>query len=59
MSPRGSMPMPNAGSRTVLRMRDLLMKWVSKVEGVETVEDMTQLYWTEVLSKVDISTYGQ
>lgn len=53
------MPMPNAGSRTVLRMRDLLMKWVSKVEGVETVEDMTQLYWTEVLSKVDISTYGQ
>ncbi|MCX7567920.1 C4-dicarboxylate TRAP transporter substrate-binding protein [Sulfitobacter sp. F26169L] len=47
------------GAENAQKMRDILMKWVPMVEGVETVEAMTELYWTEVLSKVDVATYGK
>jgi hypothetical protein len=38
--------------------RETLAEWVDKVEGVETREALTELYWNEVFSKVDPSTYS-
>lgn len=38
--------------------RKSLADWVEKVEGVETRETLTELYWNEVFSMVDSSSYG-
>lgn len=38
--------------------QQLLEEWVDKVEGIETREELRDLYWQEVFSKVDVSSYG-
>lgn len=38
--------------------RETLAEWVKKVEGVDTREELTDLYWTEVFSNIDVSTYS-
>ncbi|SFR42520.1 TRAP-type C4-dicarboxylate transport system, substrate-binding protein [Marinobacter daqiaonensis] len=38
--------------------QQLLDEWVGKVEGIETREQLRDLYWQEVFSKVDVSSYG-
>lgn len=38
--------------------QQLLDEWVDKVEGIETREELRDLYWQEVFSKVDVSSYG-
>lgn len=35
-----------------------LSEWIEKVDGIETEEDLADLYWNEVFSKVDVSSYG-
>lgn len=47
------------GADKAKMMRELLVKWVPMVQGPQTVDEMAQLYWTEVLSKVDVSAYGK
>lgn len=37
----------------------LLEKWYGLVDEVESFEDLRQVYWDEVLSKVDPATYAQ
>lgn len=36
----------------------LLDRWVDLVQEVETAEDLSDLYWQEVYSKVDVTTHG-
>lgn len=38
---------------------EILNRWQTLVEGVESQEELAQLYWDEIYSKVDISSYGQ
>lgn len=38
--------------------KQMLDEWVGKVEGIETREELRDLYWEEVFSKVDVSSYG-
>lgn len=38
--------------------RETLGEWVEKVDGIETREELTDLYWNEVFSKVDVSAYS-
>jgi len=38
--------------------RDLLGKWVDLVEDVDNVDDLADLYWNELYSKVDVSSYA-
>ncbi|GGA27635.1 C4-dicarboxylate TRAP transporter substrate-binding protein [Neptunicoccus cionae] len=37
----------------------LLEKWYGLVADVETKEQLQQLYWDQVISKIDAETYGQ
>lgn len=37
----------------------LLEKWYGLVENVETKEQLQELYWDQVISKIDPATYGQ
>ncbi len=46
------------GDAKLATMRELINKWVPLVQDVETVDALTELYWTEVMSKVDVSAYG-
>lgn len=39
-------------------MRELLAKWGRLVEPVQSSDDLAELLWTEVLSKLDPATYG-
>lgn len=36
----------------------ILARWVDLVQDVETAEDLSDLYWQEVYSKVDVNTHG-
>ncbi|WP_372958299.1 C4-dicarboxylate TRAP transporter substrate-binding protein [Marinobacter sp.] len=41
------------------RFRELLAKWRERIDGVESSEELADLYWEHVFSKVDVSQYGQ
>lgn len=47
----------NAKER-LLAFRARLTEWIQRVEGIETEEELAELYWNEVFSKVDVSSYG-
>lgn len=38
--------------------RPLLEKWAKIVKEVKTPDELAEVYWTEVVSKVDVKTYG-
>lgn len=38
--------------------RELLGKWVELTRGIDNVEDLADLYWEELYSKVDVSSYA-
>lgn len=38
--------------------RDLLGKWVELTRGIDSVDDLADLYWEELYSKVDVSSYA-
>lgn len=46
-------------AQMVETFRSLLTKWVGLVEGVGSSEELTQVYWDEVYSKVNVDSYGQ
>ncbi|PLS21212.1 C4-dicarboxylate TRAP transporter substrate-binding protein [Neptunicoccus cionae] len=46
------------GEEGAAKIRELMTKWVALVKDVQSAEQLADLYWTEVLSKVDVSTYG-
>ncbi|QIZ82586.1 TRAP transporter substrate-binding protein DctP [Thalassovita gelatinovora] len=37
----------------------LVEKWYGLIEGIETQEQLQQLYWDQVISKIDPATYAQ
>ncbi len=37
---------------------DMVKKWVSLVENVQSMEDLKQVYWDNLYSKIDASAYG-
>lgn len=38
--------------------RGILSKWVGRVADVESADDLADLYWDEIYSKVDVGSYG-
>ena len=42
----------------IAEFRKSLNRWVDLVQDVETGEELQQLYWDEVFSKVDVNQYG-
>lgn len=38
--------------------REILKKWVQLIKGVNSSEELAELYWNEVFSKVDVSKYA-
>lgn len=42
----------------VLEFREVLARWLPRVADVETSAELTELYWNEVFSRVDVNSYG-
>ncbi|MFL1403737.1 C4-dicarboxylate TRAP transporter substrate-binding protein [Marinobacter sp. M1N3S26] len=42
----------------ISEFRESMTRWVELVKDVETGEELQQLYWDEVFSKVDVNEYG-
>jgi len=46
------------GEALLATFRDLLEKWVKRVGDVDSLDALEQLYWDEIFSRVDASSYG-
>ena len=46
------------GAEMLEEFRPVLEKWVELVKDVDSQEELGELYWNEVFSKVDASTHG-
>lgn len=46
------------GEQILADFRPVLEKWVGLVQNVGSREQLTELYWKEIFSKVDAATYG-
>jgi TRAP-type C4-dicarboxylate transport system substrate-binding protein len=46
------------GAELLATFRALLEKWVARVGSVDSLDALEQLYWDEIFSKVDASSYG-
>jgi TRAP-type C4-dicarboxylate transport system substrate-binding protein len=46
------------GAEMLKEFRPVLEKWVGLVKDIETKEELGELYWQEVFSKVDPSSHG-
>ncbi|GGJ80814.1 hypothetical protein GCM10007426_07290 [Alloalcanivorax dieselolei] len=46
------------GEEMLDRFHDLLKKWVGLVQEVDSLDELETLYWDEIFSKVDVSSYG-
>ena len=62
----GVMPVSEMDSRVglersgemIAEFRESLNRWIEMVKDVKTGEELQQLYWDEVFSKVDVNEYG-
>ena len=46
------------GEEMLTQFRPILEKWVGLVQGVDSREKLSELYWKEIYSKIDVNTYG-
>lgn len=46
-------------SEKIRVFRELLDKWGGLIDNVESGEELAELYWEEIFSKVDAANYGQ
>ena len=46
------------GAEILTEFREILEKWVDLVEGIDNTDDLTELYWEEIFSRVDVSSHG-
>ncbi len=46
------------GAEMTEAFTEVLAKWMDLVEDVETRDELVQLYWDEIFSKIDVTSYG-
>ena len=47
------------GEAKVAKMKELIEKWDGLTQGVEGEAALAELYYTEIMSKLDLASYGQ
>src|SRR5690606_14544891 len=45
------------GQEMLTTFRPILEKWVGLVQDVNSLEQLTELYWNEIYSKIDVETH--
>lgn len=48
----------NNGDAMLTKFNELLTKWIYLTKNIESSEELAEIYWNEIFSKVDASTYG-
>lgn len=46
------------GAEIIARFIPVMERWADITAGINSEEELAEFYWTEVLSKVDVDTYG-
>lgn len=46
------------GEQMLATFRPILERWVDLVQDVNSTEQLTELYWNEVYSRIDVDTHG-
>lgn len=46
------------GEKMLADFRPILEKWAGMVDNIDSAEALTELYWNEVYSSVDVNTHG-
>lgn len=46
------------GEELLTDLNGLVAKWVELVQNAETLDDVADLYWSEIYSKVDVTVHG-
>ena len=46
------------GADASAKVRELLTRWTELTSGVESAEQLATIYWDEIYSKIDVSSYG-
>ncbi|MEZ5646326.1 MAG: C4-dicarboxylate TRAP transporter substrate-binding protein [Burkholderiaceae bacterium] len=46
------------GEEMLTQFKPVLEKWVGLVQNVDSREKLSDIYWNEIFSKVDVNTYG-
>jgi hypothetical protein len=46
------------GEQMLDEFASILDKWVDLVQGVESADELADLYYDEIFSKVDVSSHG-
>lgn len=46
------------GAEASAKMRELVARWSGLVQGIDNPQALADLYWNEIYSKVDASSYG-
>lgn len=46
------------GADASAKVRELLTRWTELTSGVESAEELATIYWDEIYSKIDVSSYG-
>ncbi|TMV09243.1 C4-dicarboxylate TRAP transporter substrate-binding protein [Arenibacterium halophilum] len=47
------------GAAAATALTDLMVKWTDLTKDLDSAEALADVYWNEVLSKVDVATYGK
>ncbi|WP_158970708.1 C4-dicarboxylate TRAP transporter substrate-binding protein [Chachezhania sediminis] len=47
------------GSAAADALTELMTKWTGLTKDVSSAEDLAEIYWNEIYSKIDVSTYGK
>ena len=47
------------GEAALEQMTELMRRWAVLTESVSSAEELAELYWSEVGSRIDVSSYGQ
>ncbi|MBN9887165.1 C4-dicarboxylate TRAP transporter substrate-binding protein [Salipiger abyssi] len=47
------------GDMLLQKIKDLAPRWIELVEGVSSEEQLAEIFWQEIFSKVDPASYGQ
>lgn len=46
------------GEAALASLTELMRRWTTLTESVESAEELAEIYWAEVASRIDVSTYG-
>jgi len=49
----------STGTESAAALTEALAKWTDLTRDVSSAEQLAEIYWNEIFSKIDVATYGK